>query len=104
MRKIIDRKLYDTEKATRIGGYKYGNPGDFEQVEEDLYVTKNGRFFLVGEGGPMSEYRTACGSNGWTGGSDIIVLDKKTAEKWAEQHLELDPEEYASFFGELEDA
>ena len=40
MRKIINGRLYDTEKAKEIATYHY-NSGDFARYNEKLYKTKN---------------------------------------------------------------
>jgi hypothetical protein len=62
MRKIIDGKLYDTDKAKRVGGpwspAGFG-PGDFDWCEEALYRKRTGEYFLHGEGGTEDQVRRA---------------------------------------------
>jgi len=90
MKKVIDRKRYDTEKAELIGEYSFSNPSDFNYVSEGLYVTKSGNYFLAGEGGAMSKYRETVDQNTWSGGEDIIPMSKEEALEWAEQNLSAD--------------
>ena len=100
MKKIIKNKAYDTETAKELGSWSnmqdYGN---FSQFSETLYRKKTGEFFLHGEGGPMTKYAVAEGSNSWRGGSRIMPLTFKEAQEWAEKHL--DGDEYEAIFGEV---
>ena len=98
MKKIIEGKLYDTEKAKRVGFY--GTPGswrDFSHLEETLYRKRTGEFFLHGEGSPMTKYAKSAGQNSWSGGEEIIPLTAASARQWAEEHLDAD--DYAAIFG-----
>lgn len=100
MKKIINNKAYDTETAKELGSWdngRYGN--DFGAVSETLYRKKTGEFFLYGEGGPMTKYAVAEGSNSWRGGSRIMPLSFQEAREWAEEHL--NGEEYEAIFGEV---
>lgn len=100
MKKIINNKVYDTETAKELGNWdngRYGN--DFSAVSETLYRKKTGEFFLFGEGGPMTKYAVAEGSNSWRGGSRIMPLSFTEAREWAEEHLS--GEEYEAIFGEV---
>ncbi|NLI12909.1 hypothetical protein [Pelotomaculum propionicicum] len=56
-KKVIDRKVYDTDTAELIHEYwnGYGNQ-DFKFLSEDLYQTKKGNFFLLGSDGAMTCY------------------------------------------------
>lgn len=88
MKKIINGLRYDSEKAICVGSDSYSNPSDFHYWEETLYKTpRAGRFFVVGEGGPMSRYAKTIGQNQWSGGSDLIPLNKAEAMRWCEEHL-----------------
>ena len=105
MKKIVNGKRYDTEKAQWIGGWDNGcYTSDFKFCEEVLYKTPKGAYFLAGSGGPLSKYSKPCGTNSVCGGSDIIPLTKDEAAvwaMWAETHLSA--EEYEAEFG-VEDA
>ncbi len=37
MKKIINKKVYDTDSAKELGRHGYGYPGDFERYSETLY-------------------------------------------------------------------
>ena len=100
MKKIINGKIYDTDKATEIGCN--GNGGswrDFSHWEETLYRKRTGEYFLFGEGGPMTKYAEAQGQNSWSGGSRIMPMIYDEARSWAEKNL--DAEVYESEFGEI---
>ncbi len=91
MKKIINGKLYNTETAKHIG---YGSSGglpsnDFRAFEEDLYITKNGQFFVAGSGGPMTHYAESNG-NSTSGSSDIHLMTPVEAQAWAEEHMDSD--------------
>lgn len=102
MKKVIDGSLYNTATAKEIGSRSYGNYGDFSHFSETLYKTKAGKYFLYGEGGPMSKYSRSVGNNEWSGGEHIEPLTPEAARKWAEEHLTA--EEYIAEFGEPEEA
>lgn len=83
MKKVIDGKLYDTEKATKIADYWNGlGADDFRFVHEELYVTVKGNYFLYGEGGPMTEYAESFGPNSWSGSSNIFSFTREQAYEW----------------------
>lgn len=102
MKKIINGKKYDTETAKFKGKYDNGLGGtDLDWYEESLYLKRTGEFFLYGVGNARSKYSEACGSNWWSGSSDIIPLSLNEAMKWSETHL--DGDEYEAIFGEVEE-
>lgn len=102
MKKIINRKMYNTETATLIGGWSNGySYSDFSHCEEDLYKKRTGEFFLHGSGGAMSKYCRSCGQNEWCGGEEIIPLTLEEAMDWAEDHLGAD--DFEATFGEVEE-
>jgi len=108
MKRVIEGLRYDTEKAVRVGGYDNQGTGatsrsDFHWWQADLYRTpRSGRYFLAGEGGPMTRFGKPTG-DGATFGERIIPLEKQEAREWAEHYL--DPETVEDEFGdEIEDA
>jgi hypothetical protein len=102
MKKIINGKVYDTEKAKQVASYSNaGSWRDFQHYEETLYLKKTGEYFLFGEGGPMTRYARSEGQNSWTGGERIEPLTYAAAKEWAEEHLTAS--EYESIFGEVEE-
>lgn len=86
MKKVIEGKRYDTEKATVIAEWKNGHYGnDFRRCKETLYVTAKGNFFLHGEGGPLSKYAEPVG-NCRTSGEDISPMKMEEAFRWCQEH------------------
>ena len=91
MKAIIEGKRYDTETAREIASYSNGlGGGDFRNIEETLYRTKNGAFFLAGSGGAMTKYAEGNGNTTW-GSSKIIPLSDADALSWLENKAN-DPE------------
>ena len=104
MRKVIEGKRYDTETATKIADDSYSNYGDLNYWCEEIYRTRKGNWFLVGEGGAMSKYARAIGQNEVGGGSTIIPLTKTDALAWFEDHTN-DSKAFEKYFADiLEDA
>ncbi len=100
MKKIINGKVYDTDKAERVGEWDNGKWDDrLYRCCEELYRKRTGEFFLYGYGGPGSKYSVSCGNNSWSGGEKIIPLSYEAAQEWAEEHL--DGEDYEAIFGEI---
>lgn len=103
MKKIINGKVYDTEKAKELGSYSNGGGWrDFSHFEETLYQKKTGEFFLFGQGGPMTRYAEPEGQNSWSGGSRIMPMSYQEAQKWAEEHLDAD--DYEEIFGVIDES
>ena len=97
MKRIINGKTYNTDTANYIDDYSNGlGNRDFNNINEELYITDNGVFFLSGSGGPMTKYSHPVG-NMTSGGSDIFPLSKIEALSWMECHGKIeDIEEYFS--------
>ena len=99
MKRIIEGKTYNTATAEEVATFRDGTPSDWRHVEEALYVTKKGAWFLAGAGGPMSGYAVSCGNNSWSGGSGIHPLSRTDALAWLERNDETDViEEYFAEF------
>lgn len=99
MKKIIDGKRYDTKTAEEIAEYSnaFGSR-DFRYICESLYKTKNGNYFLAGEGGPMTKYAQAFGDS--TGGGEAIIpLCREEAFAWCQEHNQQDAAE--EHFGDM---
>ena len=99
MKKIINNKVYDTNKATEVGSWESGRGGGFNHIAETLYQKRTGEFFLHGEGGPQTKYAMSVGQGNWSGSEQIIPLTWENAKEWAESHLEADA--YEKAFGEV---
>ncbi len=88
MKRVIDGKMYNTETAEELASAHNGlNASDFDYVEESLYRTKKGAFFLGGDGGARSKYARRVG-NGTCEGSGIIPLTEDEALVWLEENHE----------------
>ncbi len=104
MKKIIKGKRYDTEKATRIGSYEFGNRTDFNHIREELFITPRSKeYFLAGMGGANTKYRESVSQNTWSGGERILPMDKESAFMWAQEYLDADDVE-EHFSDMIEDA
>lgn len=86
MRKVIDKKVYDTKTAELLAEYDNGlSTSDFRNLSESLYKTKKGAYFLEGEGGARTKYAKADGDY-ISGSSKITPLTKEEALGWCEQY------------------
>lgn len=99
MQKVVNGKRYNTETATMICDYSFSNLGDFKYIQEALYVTKKGNYFVAGKGGPMSSYARSLGNNTTGGSSEIKPIDKVGAFEWAQKYGEV--EKVFEFFADL---
>ncbi len=87
MKKIIDKKLYDTDTADKIAEWDNGHgTTDGHYVSEDLYRTKKGSWFLYVEGGGLSRYAKRCGQNETCEGKGIELLNDDEALEWLSGH------------------
>lgn len=102
MKKVINKKRYDTDTAEKLAYYtNNGDDRDLYWIAETLYRKTTGEYFLYGEGNAGSCYAVHSGQNSWSGGEQIIPLTYDDATEWAEKHL--DGEEYEAIFGAVED-
>ena len=97
MKKIIDNKLYDTEKAEKIFNFrqqrKTGNFGDYNfysWFNVEVYKTKKNNYFFYGY-------------------IKDILDNKEFLEVVSEENVkdvmkELDPDKYIILFGDIEEA
>lgn len=103
MNKVINGKRYNTESAEKVGEWDNGIYGrDFNRCSETLYRKRSGEFFLHGEGGALSKYRTYAGENNWGDGEEIMPMTDAEAREWAEEKLNGD--EYEKIFGAVDEA
>jgi hypothetical protein len=108
MKAIIRGRRYNTEaKGTRlIAEAQADGPTmtctDFRWWSESLYRTLHGRWFLHGQGGPMSRWASRHdGGSGW--GETIRPLEPDQARDWLEQESKTEAlEQY--FNDQIEDA
>ena len=76
MRKIINKKTYNTKTAKLLGVKYSGQFGDPDGYEEQLFITKNKDYFLYGVGGPESKYAK----------QTISLIAAKEAENWQKEN------------------
>lgn len=76
MKKIICKKLYDTETSEIVKKVTSGAFGDAEGYEETLYRTEDGSYFLYTNGGENSKYPK----------EDIKRMSKATVDKWTAEN------------------
>lgn len=87
MRAVIDGKRYDTETATMVANWANGDdPGNAHYIEEQLYRTPRGNWFITGWGGPFTEYVARDGINSRTWGSRLRPVSARQAMRWLELH------------------
>lgn len=105
MKKIMDGLRYDTEIGIEIGSADAHCPrSDFNWWDATLYRTpRSGRYFLAGEGGPMTSFSQPVNGNMRGYGERIIPMSAEDAQAWAEQHLTSEDVE-AAFEELIEDA
>ena len=98
MKKYINNRLYDTDKAFEIDTYE-NRYYDFDcrYIKETLYQKQNGEFFLFGQGGSWTIYRQPRKRGGFSGSAVIVPLSIEKAKEWAKAHLS--PEVYILTFG-----
>lgn len=100
MKKIINKKMYNTDTAKFIEEYSYSNPRDLNYFYEALYRKKTGEFFINGASGANGKYAERLDTNTWCGGEEIIPLTEKEAKEWLEKYSDTDT--YIDVFGEPE--
>lgn len=100
MRRIINRKVYDTRTAKFLTAWDNGcSPSDFGYTSESLYIKRTGEYFIHGEGNASSKYaRFSYGMYGY--GENIIPLTKEEAVEWVESRAN---DEYENIFGKVEE-
>ncbi|XVH32634.1 hypothetical protein ACNS7O_05455 [Haloferacaceae archaeon DSL9] len=100
MQRVIDRKLYDTDRAEQIARHAPNTDrGNFHYLIETLYKTSEGEYFLHCEGGAATEYAKPC-EGGRTAGEEIDPLDVEAALDWCEERA-IDGEIVVAEFGHL---
>ena len=76
--------------ATVLASHTSATPyvTDFHYFEESLYRTKQANYFLIGEGGARTKYRTLDGDGqSWIGGADWWSLSDTEALDWLESTI-----------------
>lgn len=87
MKKIINGKVYNTETAEYIGGFYKGGTSisDFNYIEQNIYRSKNGQYFLYILGWANTEYST----NYWNSSSEgeyMGLMSMEDIATWLEEN------------------
>lgn len=100
MKKIINRKLYNTDTATKIAHYELNvSKDDPTWYEEDLYRKRSGEYFIHGSGNELTRYAQTKPEIGSRAGESIVFLTYAQAEEWSKRHMP--PKEYSAEFGKI---
>lgn len=84
---VLGSRVYDTAESELI--YEWASPeprGDLHWVEQALYRTPTGRYFLVGAGGAATAYAKQVGPNNWSAGRGAEILEPEMALEWLQTH------------------
>ena len=105
MKRVINGKRYDTETAPVIAEWNNGlSDGDFHYMEETLYRTDKGTWFLQGTGGPLSSYAEVSANGRERSSSSVIVpYTSDAAKAWLESREQYNALE-RFFGGDIENA
>ncbi len=77
MKKVIDGKVYNTEKAEELANWNNGVPFEgFLFSSEILYKSNKGQYFLACQGGHGTFYK---------GEEEIKLIDESEVKSWLEK-------------------
>ena len=76
MKKVICKKVYDTENSTLVKKVTFGCFGDENAYEEILFKTEEGLYFLYVNGGTKSKHTK----------EDIVRMGADKAKIWLDNH------------------
>ncbi len=88
VKQLIDGKLYDTENSTELARWSNRSVIDKILIEETLYKTADGYYFICGKGGSVTPYSENNGER--HAGSAIRPLSRHEASVWAAVHKKKD--------------
>lgn len=90
MKKLIDKKLYDTEKADFVHSYiHHDEQFSNMECEDRLYITKKGNWFLVVEDIALDEWDQP-GAGEPSNVEDLRALTATEAFAWLVEHEAFD--------------
>ena len=107
MKKIINNRIYDTDKAVHIASYSNRLTfSDFNHVKIEIFITEKGQWMMDIHAGPKTEYAQHFG-NLTTGFVGIELIDKQKMFEWflahKDQHISLsDNDEIIELYDVLE--
>jgi len=86
MKRVIDRKLYDTDRAEQIAQHAPNTDrGDFHYLIETLFKAPSGEYFLHCEGGAATESSRPGDGGGRVAGEELTRLDAEATLDWCEE-------------------
>ena len=86
MKKIIDRKVYDTDNAELVHYWSNGfSNSDFSFREKTLYRTAKGNWFVHHEGGGLTDMARSFGDCVGAG-EDIVAMSAEEALAFLQKH------------------
>jgi hypothetical protein len=87
VKRIIDRITYNTDTATALCELPCATiyQSDFLYHKTNLYLTRNGHFFLSGWGNANTLWAKAEGGNSWSGGEGIRPCTPDEAREYLEE-------------------
>ena len=100
MKRIKNGRMYDTDDATLVGSYVETNEKESASFTEQLYVKRNGEFFLCVHGGANTIYANVLSVTQRFDGGGIIPIGPMEAYRWVEMYL--CGEEYANALAIME--
>ena len=104
MRKVIQGLIYNTDTAAEVCRVPCSLARtDFGWHRTTLYRTPRGRFFVAGEGGPLSRWGEKVAGNNWVAGSGLQAIGQAEACELMEA-AECDPEAFGAAGLEVSDA
>jgi hypothetical protein len=93
MIRIINGRRYNTQTAIDVlaldcnaGYYVIESNTDLRYEDTELYITKNGQWFLAGYGNAMSRWAQSCGGNSYGPGQGIEPISAEEAQSILENH------------------
>lgn len=98
MRAIVNGKLYDTETANLIASHEHVEVGFLFFIRQQLYITRDGEYFLFGQPGGDSRYRYEEAPRKWVAGWRIDPISYDEAREWLKENLNADYR-YERLFG-----
>jgi hypothetical protein len=101
MKKVINGKVYDTDKAKLIAEAHHDNikDADGKSLKQWLYRKKTGEFFVHVDGAALELQNIF--QHGYKPNAGIYPLTYEKAQRWAERELTAD--QWENIFGDPED-
>jgi hypothetical protein len=82
----INEKEYNIESSEKLAEWSTADySGFFRHEAETLYKTEKGNYFILYEGGLLSQYHQLEGLDSWYGGTHIRPVSRAEAVVWCEE-------------------